>query len=171
DRVLEIEQTTQHDVAAFVQNVAENVGEAGRWIHFGMTSSDLLDTGLALQLREAADILLQRVERLLAVTRERAFEHRGTVMIGRTHGVHAEPTTFGHKLALWAFELDRARARLRRARQAVCVGKLSGVVGTYSQVDPRVEEYVCGELGLRPAEAASQVVSRDAHAEYVGALA
>src|SRR5438876_7052072 len=171
DRVLEIERTTQHDVAAFVQNVAENVGEAGRWIHFGMTSSDLLDTGLALQLREAADILLEKLERLLAVTRELAFEHRDTVMIGRTHGVHAEPTTFGHKLALWAFELDRGRDRLRRAREVVSVGKVSGVVGTYARVDPRVEEYVCGQLGLRPAEASSQIVQRDRHAEYVASLA
>jgi adenylosuccinate lyase len=171
DRVLEIERTTQHDVAAFVQNVAENVGDAGRWIHFGMTSSDLLDTGLALQLRESADILLDKLERLLAVVRARAFDHRDTVMIGRTHGVHAEPTTFGHKLALWAFELDRDRARLRRAREAISVGKISGVVGTYSKVDPRVEEYVCGRLGLRPAEASSQILQRDRHAEFMSALA
>jgi adenylosuccinate lyase len=171
DRVLEIERTTQHDVAAFVQNVAENVGEAGRWIHFGMTSSDLLDTGLALQLRESADILLDKLERLLGIVRARAFEHRDTVMIGRTHGVHAEPTTFGHKLALWAFELDRDRARLRRAREAISVGKISGVVGTYSKVDPRVEEYVCGRLGLRPAEASSQILQRDRHAEFMSALA
>jgi adenylosuccinate lyase len=171
DRVLEIERTTQHDVAAFVQNVAENVGDAGRWIHFGMTSSDLLDTGLALQLRESADILLDKLERLLAVVRAMAFDHRDTVMIGRTHGVHAEPTTFGHKLALWAFELDRDRARLRRAREAISVGKISGVVGTYSKVDPRVEEYVCGRLGLRPAEASSQILQRDRHAEFMSALA
>src|SRR5437588_750145 len=124
DRVLEVERVTQHDVAAFVQVVAESVGESGRWIHFGMTSSDLLDTALALQLRSAADLLLRKLERLLAVTRERAFEHRDTVMIGRTHGVHAEPTTFGHKLALWAFELDRNRERLRRAREIVNVGKV-----------------------------------------------
>jgi adenylosuccinate lyase len=171
DRVLEIERTTQHDVAAFVQNVAENVGEAGRWIHFGMTSSDLLDTGLALQLRESADILLEKLERLLSVVRSKAFEHRDTVMIGRTHGVHAEPTTFGHKLTVWSFELDRDRARLRRAREAISVGKISGVVGTYSKVDPRVEEYVCGRLGLRPAEASSQILQRDRHAEYMSALA
>src|SRR5437588_9236103 len=157
DRVLEIERTTQHDVAAYVQTVAESIGEAGRWIHFGMTSSDLLDTALALQLRDAADILLGKVERLLAATRTRAFEHRTTVMIGRTHGVHAEPTAFGHKLALWAFELDRARARLLRAREAISVGKISGVVGTYSKVDPRVEEHVCGWLRLAPAEASTQL--------------
>src|SRR5207248_7334998 len=133
--------------------------------------SDLLDTALALQLRAAADIQLEKVERLLAATRERAFEHRDTVMIGRTHGVHAEPTTFGHKLALWAFQLDRDRDRLRRAREVVSVGKVSGVVGTYSQVDPFVEEYVCGELGLRPAEASSQIVQRDVHAEFCWGLA
>jgi adenylosuccinate lyase len=171
DRVNELEEITKHDVAAFVQAVAENVGPAGRWIHFGMTSSDVLDTGLALQLRAAADILLERLERLLAITREKALEHRATVMVGRTHGIHAEPTTFGHKLALWAFELDRDRQRLRSAREAISVGKLSGAVGTYSRLDPRVEEYVCGELGLRPAEAASQVIPRDRHAEYVTALA
>jgi adenylosuccinate lyase len=171
ERVAEIERVTNHDVAAFVQALAEPIGPAGRWIHFGLTSSDLLDTALALQLRTAADLLLERLGRLLAVVRRRALEHRDTICIGRTHGVHAEPTTFGHKLALWAFELDRDRDRLRRGREAVGVGKVSGVVGTYSQVDPRVEEFVCGELGLRAAEAASQVIQRDVHAEFVWALA
>ena len=171
DRVEELERVTSHDVAAFVQNVAETVGPAGRWVHFGMTSSDLLDTGLALQLRAAADLLLDRVEALLGAVGRRALEHRDTVMMGRTHGVHAEPTTFGHKLALWAFELDRNRERLRRARQVVSVGKISGVVGTYSKVDPRVEEYVCGKLGLRPSEASSQILQRDRHAEFMSALA
>ena len=171
ERVNQLEERTNHDVAAFVQNVAESVGPAGRWVHFGMTSSDLLDTGLALQLRAAADLVLTRLERLLGVVKRRALEHRDTVMMGRTHGVHAEPTTFGHKLALWAFELDRDRDRLRRAREIVSVGKVSGVVGTYARVDPQVEEYVCGELGLRPAEASSQILQRDRHAEYVAALA
>jgi adenylosuccinate lyase len=171
ERVAELERITHHDVAAFVQALAEPIGPAGRWIHFGLTSSDLLDTSLALQLRAASDLLLARIELLLATVRRRALEHRGTICMGRTHGVHAEPTTFGHKLALWAFELDRDRDRLRRAREAVSVGKVSGVVGTYSQVDPRVEEYVCGELGLRPAEAASQVIQRDVHAEFVWSLA
>jgi len=172
ERVAEIEEVTNHDVAAFVQAAAELIGDAGRrWLHFGLTSSDVLDTALALQLRDAADIILGRLDSLSATVRRRALEHRDTICVGRTHGVHAEPTTFGHKLALWAFELDRDRDRLRRAREAVSVGKLSGVVGTYSQIDPRVEEYVCGELGLRPAEAASQVVQRDVHAEYVSALA
>jgi adenylosuccinate lyase len=158
-------------VAAFVQAAAESVGTAGRWIHFGMTSSDLLDTGLALQLRRAADLLLEKLERLLYVVRERALEHRETVCVARTHGVHAEPTTFGHKLAVWAFELARDRERLRRAREVVSVGKVSGVVGTYAAVDPFVEEYVCRELGLSPADAATQVIQRDRHAEYLGALA
>jgi len=171
ERVAEIERITNHDVAAFVQAVAEPIGPAGRWIHFGLTSSDLLDTALALQLRSAADLLLKRVERLLAVVKRRALEHRDTLCIGRTHGVHAEPTTFGHKLAIWAFELDRDRERLRRAREAVSVGKVSGDVGTYAEVDPRVEEFVCGELGLRPAEASSQIVQRDVHAEFVWSLA
>jgi adenylosuccinate lyase len=172
ERVEEIEAVTHHDVAAFVQAAAEPIGDEGRrWLHFGLTSSDILDTALALQMRDAADVILARLDRVLAVVVSRALEHRDTICVGRTHGVHAEPTTFGHKLALWAFELDRDRDRLRRAREAVSVGKLSGVVGTYSQVDPRVEEFVCGELGLRPAEAASQVVQRDVHAEYVGALA
>ena len=171
DRVRRIEETTHHDVAAFVQAVAETLGPAGRWIHFGMTSSDLLDTALALQLRAAADLLLVKLEALLAAVRDRALEHRATLCLARTHGVHAEPTTFGHKLAVWAFELDRDRDRLRRARDVVSVGKVSGVVGTYASVDPFVEEHVCRELGLRPAEAATQVIQRDRHAEYVGTLA
>lgn len=171
ERVEELERVTKHDVAAFVRCVSESVGPAGRWVHFGMTSSDVLDTGLALQLRDAADLLLTRLERLLAVVKRMALEHRETVMVGRTHGVHAEPTSFGHKLALWAFELDRDRDRLRRAKDVVSVGKISGAVGTYAQLDPRVEEHVCGELGLRPAEASSQIVGRDRHAEYMAALA
>jgi adenylosuccinate lyase len=171
DRVLEIEQVTRHDVAAFVQCLGESVGPAGRWIHFGMTSSDVLDTGFALQLREAAELLLGRLERLLAVVKRLALEHQATPTIGRSHGVHAEPTSFGHKVAIWAFELDRGRERLRRAREIVSVGKISGAVGNYAQVDPRVEEQVCAELGLRPAEASNQIVQRDRHAEYMTALA
>jgi adenylosuccinate lyase len=170
DRVRQIEEATRHDVAAFVQAAAEQVGPSGRWIHFGMTSSDLLDTGLALQLREAADLLLDRLEHLLGVVKARALEHRDTVCVGRTHGVQAEPTTFGHKLAVWAFELARARDRLRRAREVVNVGKLSGAVGTYAAVDPSIEEHVCGELGLQPVESATQIVQRDRHAEYMAAL-
>ena len=171
ERVQQIEEATRHDVAAFVQAAGESVGRAGRWIHFGMTSSDLLDTTLALQLREAADILLGRLEALLAAVRGRALEHRDTVCVGRTHGVVAEPTTFGHKLAVWAFELARDRDRLRRAREAISVGKVSGAVGTYAAVDPFVEEYVCRELDLAPADAATQVIQRDRHGEYMAAVA
>jgi adenylosuccinate lyase len=171
ERVAEVERVTRHDVAAFVQVVGESVGTAGRWVHFGLTSSDVLDTGLALQLRDASDLLLERLERLLAVAKRMALANRDVVMAGRTHGVVAEPTSFGHKVALWAFELDRDRDRLRRAREAVSVGAISGVVGTYAQVDPRVEEEVCAKLGLRAAEASSQIVARDRHAELMGALA
>ncbi len=170
-RVDELERVTRHDVAAFVQNVQESVGEPGRWLHFGLTSSDVLDTGLALQLRDAADLLLARIDTSLAVTKNLAFEHRRSAMVGRSHGVIAEPTTFGHKLALWAFELDRGRDRLRRAREVVSVGKVSGPVGTYSNVDPQIEEYVCGQLGLRAAEVSSQIIQRDRHAEFMAALA
>jgi adenylosuccinate lyase len=171
ERVRQIEEATRHDVAAFVQAAAESVGEAGRWIHFGMTSSDLLDTTMALQLREAADILLARLEGLLAAVRAKALEHRETECVGRTHGVVAEPTTFGHKLAVWAFELARDRDRLRRAREIVSVGKVSGAVGTYSAVDPFVEEHVCRELDLAPADAATQIIQRDRHGEYMSAVA
>jgi adenylosuccinate lyase len=171
EAVNERERVTRHDVAAFVDVVAASIGGPGRWIHFGMTSSDVTDTGLALQLRAASDVLLADVERLLAAMKRRALEHRDTICIGRTHGVHAEPTSFGHKLAVFAFQLDRDRERLRRAREAVSVGAISGVVGSYASVDPRVEERVCARLGLRPAEASTQVIQRDRHAEYVGALA
>ena len=171
ERVAELELVTKHDVAAFVQVVAGSVGPAGRWVHFGLTSSDVVDTGLALQLRDASDLLLERLERLLAVAKRIALANRDVVMAGRTHGVVAEPTSFGHKAALWAFELDRDRDRLRRARETVSVGAISGAVGTYAQVDPRVEEEVCAKLGLRAAEASSQIVARDRHAELMGALA
>jgi adenylosuccinate lyase len=171
ERVAELERITRHDLAAFVQTVGESIGPAGRWVHFGLTSSDVLDTGLALQLRDAADLLLSGLERLLSVVKQTALAHRDTVMIGRSHGVHAEPISFGHKLAVWAFELDRNRERVRRAREIVSVGAISGVVGTYAQVDPRVETIVCNRLGLRPAEASTQVIQRDRHAEYVTTLA
>ena len=171
ERAQELERITRHDVAAFVQCVGESSEAAARWLHFGMTSSDVLDTGLALQLRAAADILLGRLERLLAVVKRTSLAHRGTVMVGRSHGVHAEPISFGLKLAVWAFELDRARERLRRARETVSVGAISGAVGTYAMVDPRVEELVCAHLGLKSAEASTQVVQRDRHAEFMTTLA
>ena len=171
DAVLERETVTRHDIAAFVDVVADSIGPQGRWIHFGMTSSDVLDTGFALQLRDAADQLLARLETLLVVVKRRALEFRDTPCMGRSHGIHAEPTSFGHKLAVWAFELDRDRERLRRARETVSVGAISGVVGSYAAVDPRIEELVCAQLGLRSAEASTQVVQRDRHAEYMAVLA
>jgi adenylosuccinate lyase len=171
DAVLERERVTRHDVAAFVDVVAGSIGPAGRWIHYGLTSSDVLDTGLALQLCAAADVLLVEVEALLAVVKRRAFEFRDTVCMGRSHGIHAEPTSFGHKLAVFAFQLDRDRRRLRAAREGVRVGAISGVVGSYASVDPVVEELVCERLGLRPAEASTQVIQRDRHAAFVAALA
>jgi adenylosuccinate lyase len=171
EAVAEREAVTRHDVAAFVDVVAAAIGPAGRWVHFGLTSSDIVDTGLALQLRAAADVILRELERLLAATKRLSLAHRDTVMAGRTHGVLAEPTSFGHKLAVWAFELDRNRDRLRRAREIVSVGAISGVVGTHASVDPRVEELVCSRLGLTAVEASTQVIQRDRHAEYMAALA
>jgi adenylosuccinate lyase len=171
DRIAEIEEVRHHDVVAFVENVRENVGDAGRHIHFGMTSSDVLDTATGVVLRDAGDLLVEGVGRLTEVVRSRALEHRDTLMAGRTHGVHAEPTTLGFKLAGWAFELVRDRDRLRVARDQVAVGKLSGAVGTYSQLSPEVEAYVCDRLGLRIEDAATQVVPRDRHAEFLAAIA
>lgn len=170
-RIAEIEEVRHHDVVAFVENVRENIGEAGRHIHFGMTSSDVLDTATAVALRDAGDLLVEGIGRLTQTIRAKALEHRDTLMAGRTHGVHAEPTTFGLKLANWAFELSRDRDRLRRARDGVAVGKLSGAVGSYSQLPPDVESYVCDRLGLQPEDSATQVVSRDRHAEFLGAIA
>jgi adenylosuccinate lyase len=171
EAVAEREAVTRHDVAAFVDVVAAAIGPAGRWVHFGLTSSDVIDTGFALQLRAAADVLLAELERLLGTTKRLALHHRDTVMAGRSHGVVAEPTSFGHKLGVWAFELDRDRDRLRRAREVVAVGAINGAVGTYASVDPRVEELVCARLGLRGVEASTQVIQRDRHAEFMTALA
>ena len=170
-RVAEIEERTHHDVAAFVDAVAADLGEEGRWFHYGLTSSDVLDTALALQLREAGALLLQGVERAFQAVVRRAEEHRDTVMVGRTHGVHAEPITFGAKLAGWAFELDRARARLDGALADVAVGKLSGAVGVYGGGDPEVERAACKRLGLEPEAAATQIVPRDRHAALLSTLA
>ena len=170
-RVDEIERTTRHDVIAFTTAVAEHVGPSARWLHFGLTSSDVLDTAQALQLRESCDLLLADVDKLLGAIRDRAFDHKHTPMIGRTHGVHAEPMTFGLKLALWFDELVRDRERLTRARKAISVGKISGAVGTYAHLDPGIEQSVCDQLGLRPAPVASQVIQRDRHAELLSALA
>jgi adenylosuccinate lyase len=170
-RIEEIERDVQHDVIAFVSNVAENVGPEGRWLHYGLTSSDVVDTALALLMRDSCDLILADVERLREVVRERAFAYEATPMIGRTHGVHAEPMTFGLKLALWWAELGRDRERVARARQTIAVGKLSGAVGTFSHLPPTVEEAVCARLGLAPAPVSSQVLQRDRHAEVMTALA
>jgi len=170
-RIDEIEQVTQHDVIAFTTAVAEEVGPPARWLHFGLTSSDVLDTALALQLRQACDLLLTRVDALADAIRVRALEHQRTPMIGRTHGVHAELMTFGVKLALWHAEIARNRERLVRARQAISVGKLSGAVGVFAHLDPAIEAAVCVRLGLTPDPASSQVVQRDRHAELMTTLA
>jgi adenylosuccinate lyase len=171
ERVAEIEATTDHDLAAFVDAVAEQLGPEGRWVHYGLTSSDVVDTALALQLRDAGELVLRGLDRALAAVVRRAEEHRRTVCIGRSHGIHAEPTTFGWKLAGWAFELDRARARLERALEQCRVGQLSGTVGTYAAIDPEVERIACERLGLDPDPVSTQVISRDRHAELLGALA
>jgi adenylosuccinate lyase len=170
-RIDEIEQTTQHDVIAFTTAVAEKAGPSARWLHFGLTSSDVLDTALALQMRAACDLILQDVDALAEAIDARAQEHRRTPMIGRTHGVHAEPMTFGLKLALWHAEMARNRTRIARAREAISVGKISGAVGTFAHLDPAIEESVCARLGLTPAPVSSQVVQRDRHAELLTALA
>ncbi len=170
-RIEEIEQTTQHDVIAFTTAVAEKVGPSARWMHFGMTSSDVIDTAQALQMREACDLILKDLDGLADAVRDRAFEHRKTPMIGRTHGVHAEPMTFGLKLALWYAELQRDIERITRARAVISVGKLSGAVGTFGHLPPSIETAVCRRLGLEPAPVASQVIQRDRHAELLAALA
>jgi adenylosuccinate lyase len=170
-RIEEIEGTTQHDVIAFTTAVAERVGPAARWLHFGLTSSDVIDTAQALQMREAATLIAKDISGLLLAVRERAEEHRHTPMIGRTHGVHAEPMTFGLKLLLWYAELQRDLDRVLRARDTVSVGKLSGAVGTFAHLDPSIEARVCDTLGLTPAPVSSQVIQRDRHAELVSVLA
>jgi adenylosuccinate lyase len=170
-RIEEIEQTTQHDVIAFTTAVAEKVGPSARWMHFGMTSSDVIDTAQALQMREACDVILKDLAALHDAIRDRAAEHRRTPMIGRTHGVHAEPMTFGLKLALWFAEVERGIERVRRARATISVGKLSGAVGTFGHLPPAIETDVCRRLGLEPAPVASQVIQRDRHAELVSSLA
>jgi adenylosuccinate lyase len=170
-RVAEIEKITDHDTAAFVDAVAEQLGTEGRWFHYGLTSSDVVDTALALQIRDAGELILGGIERALGAVARLAEEHRGTICIGRSHGIHAEPTTFGWKLAGWAFELDRARARVRRAVDGCSVGQLSGTVGTYAAIDPEVERVACERLGLEPEPVSTQVIARDRHAELLSALA
>ena len=170
-RIDAIEKEVQHDVIAFVSDVAESVGPEGRWLHYGLTSSDVVDTALALLMREACDLIARDVSALMDAVRQRAFQHKDTPMIGRTHGVHAEPMTFGLKMALWHAELQRDLVRVERARQTISVGKLSGAVGTFSHLPPELEEAVCARLGLAPAPASSQVLQRDRHAEVMTTLA
>ncbi|TML94831.1 MAG: adenylosuccinate lyase [Actinobacteria bacterium] len=171
ERVAEIERVTDHDTAAFVDAVAEQLGAEGRWFHYGLTSSDVVDTALALQIQDSGRLIGEGIERSFAAVVARAEEHRHTICIGRSHGVHAEPITFGWKLAGWAFELDRARGRLARALESNRVGQLSGTVGTYAQVDPEVERIACERLGLEPDPVSTQVIARDRHAELLSALA
>ena len=170
-RIEVIEEEVKHDVIAFLTSVAENVGEESRFIHLGMTSSDVLDTSLAVQMVQAADLILEDLAKARAAVKARALEHRDTVMMGRSHGIHAEPTTFGLKMAIWYEELGRAMERMDRARESVAVGKLSGAVGTYSNILPEVEEHVCRKLGLKPAAVSTQIIQRDRHAEFMLALA
>jgi adenylosuccinate lyase len=171
ERIDEIEKTTKHDVIAFLTSLTEKVGEDGRFIHMGLTSSDVLDTALAVQLKESAEILLDDIDQLLVVLKRRAFENKNTLMIGRSHGIHAEPITFGLKMALWYQEMQRNRQRLVQAKESISYGKISGAVGTFSFVDPFVEEYVCSKLGLHAAPVSSQIIQRDRHAEFFTSLA
>ena len=171
ERIHEIEKTTDHDVIAFTTNLAESIGDAARFVHYGLTSSDVVDTANALLLRDSCDILLARIEALLEVLRRRALEFKRTPQIGRTHGVHAEPTSFGMTFALWYDEMRRHRARLQAARERVAVGKISGAVGTFAHLDPIVEEKVCARLGLKPALVSTQIIQRDRYAEYLCVLA
>ncbi|MEW6328071.1 MAG: adenylosuccinate lyase [Thermodesulfobacteriota bacterium] len=170
-RIDEIEKETRHDVIAFLTNVAENVGPEARFIHWGLTSSDILDTSMGILLKEAADIIIEDVHKLLSVIKRRALEHKDTVMIGRSHGIHAEPITFGLKLAIWYDEMRRNLARLKEARETIAYGKLSGAVGTFANIDPEVEAYVCRKSGLKPAPASSQIIQRDRYAHFFNTLA
>ncbi len=170
-RILEIEEETRHDVIAFLTNVAEYVGESARFLHWGLTSSDMLDTAMAIRMKESMEIIIEDVREILETIKRRAIEHKYTVMIGRSHGIHAEPITFGLKLAIWYDEMKRNLRRLENARDCIATGKISGAVGTFANVDPRVEAYVCEKLGLRPAPVSNQIVQRDRYAEVFTALA
>ncbi len=170
-RIDEIEQVTRHDVIAFLTAVAENVGDASKYIHMGMTSSDVLDTALSLQLKQSAELLLTRLLHLRDILAPMARKYKDTLMMGRTHGIHAEPITFGLKMALWTMEIDRSIKRLNNAMDVISVGKISGAVGTFANIDPRIEEHVCRRLGLRPAYVSTQIIQRDRHAEFISTLA
>ena len=171
NRILEIEQDTRHDVVAFTRAVSETLGEERKWVHYGLTSTDVVDTALSYLLKQANEILLKDIERFVDILKEKAKEHKYTVMMGRTHGVHAEPTTFGLKLALWYEEMKRNLERFKQAKEGIEVGKISGAVGTYANIDPFVEQYVCEKLGLKPAPISTQTLQRDRHADYMAALA
>jgi adenylosuccinate lyase len=171
ERIREIEKTTDHDVIAFTTNLAENIGDAARFVHYGLTSSDVVDTANALLLRDSCDILLKKVDELLEVLKRRAFEFKDTPQIGRTHGIHAEPTSFGMTFALWYSEMQRNKKRLENAREIIAVGKISGAVGAFAHLAPEVEERVCAKLGLKYADVSTQVIQRDRYAEYLSTLA
>ncbi len=171
DRIEAIEAETKHDVIAFLTNVAETVGPDARHIHLGLTSSDILDTAMAVRLRQASKLILKGCDRLLAALKKKALTHKNTVMVGRSHGVHAEPITFGLKLALWYTEMQRNRRRMEQASDTISVGKISGAVGTYANISPKVEAYVCRKLGLKPAAVSNQIIQRDRYAEYFTTLA
>ncbi|MBU0501835.1 MAG: adenylosuccinate lyase [bacterium] len=170
-RIDEIEKTVDHDVIAFLTNVAENVGTDSRFIHLGMTSSDVVDTSLSLIMRDAADIIIQDIEDFIKILKKKAVEHKETIMMGRSHGVHAEPMTLGLKFALWMEEMKRNKERMIRAREIISVGQISGAVGTYSNIDPKVEEIACEKLNLIPASVSSQIIQRDRHAEFMSTIA
>ncbi|MGE5405489.1 MAG: adenylosuccinate lyase [Candidatus Saccharibacteria bacterium] len=169
--VQKIEEEVRHDVIAFLTNMGSYIGEDSKYVHLGMTSSDILDTGIAMQMRDSADIILDKLEKFKAILGRLAVEHKNTLMVGRTHGVHGEPVTFGLKMALWYTEIERGIERVQRAKEIASYGKISGAVGTFANVDPLVEKYVCEKLGLKPAKVSTQIIQRDRHAEYLTALA
>ncbi|HIE64268.1 MAG: adenylosuccinate lyase [Nitrospira sp.] len=171
DRIDALEKVVKHDVIAFLSSITEKVGEEGRFLHMGMTSSDVLDTALALQMREAADLLIEDLVSLLELLKEKAVQYKETIMIGRSHGIHGEPVTFGLKIAIWYAEMERNLVRMREAREIISFGKISGAMGTYAHLSPSVEDYVCGKLGLKPEPVSNQIVQRDRHAQYLQALA
>lgn len=171
ERINEIEKITKHDVLAFITNVGESIGPLSRYFHYGLTSSDILDTSLAILLKEASEIIIHDIQNLLNVLKKKAFQYKNTLMIGRTHGVHAEPITFGLKMALWFDEMKRNLVRMERAKEIISVGKISGAVGTFSHIPPEVESFVCKKLGLKPAPISSQIIQRDHHAEFFNTLA
>ncbi len=171
ERILEIEESTKHDVVAFTRAVAETLGNESKWVHYGLTSTDVVDTALSYRLKQANEILLKSIEAFIGILKEKAMDHKYTVMMGRTHGVHAEPTTFGLKMALWYEEMKRNLKRFKQASEEVLYGKISGAVGTYANIPPFIEQYVCEKLGLNPAPISTQTLQRDRHAEYMATLA